>query len=287
LFAVIGGGITLTIVLVLIIGQCTGKQGDQSLRTKQQQTIAQPSSTAITPSNSSSSQNESIDTSVTSKNIKNAPDPAWKKAAKVPDLTSSGTDPTAIAASMEAKRVEKNQEQGYEGVKSPWTKSGYFTTGDKELDKSVKAFCDKYTTKGKSVSDNAYNTFCNITWSDYDEWEGNQYPHTYDWQVGYAKDFFSRGGNCFSMAAAIQWCMRYFGYADAHAELTYQERQSGGWLDHGLTWLTDSSSGDIKMIDSELSSKGWLMSPNSYNVEILDPTSNWEPRSSAFNVNRN
>ena len=285
--AVLGGGIVLVVALVLIVGQCTGKPSEQSSQTEQPQTTTQTSNSTSSSTNSDSSQNSSVDTTVTSADVKNAPDPAWKKAAKVPELTSSNTDPTAIAASTEAERIEKNEAEGYEGVESPWTKSGYFTTGDKDLDKQVKDFCDKYTTKGKSASDNAYNTFCNITWSDYDEWEGNQYPHVYDWQVDYAKDFFSRGGNCFSMAAAIQWCMRYFGYEDAHAELTYQERQSGGWLDHGLTWLTDPSSGEIKMIDSEMSSKGWMMSPNSYNVEILDPTSNWEPRSSAFNVNRN
>ena len=200
----------------------------------------------------------------------------------MPELTSDGTDPTAIAAQMEAERVAKNAEDGYEGVEDPWLDGGYFTTGDKDLDEQVKAFCDKYSTDGSSASDNAYNTFCNITWSDYDEWAGNQHPHTYDWTVQYAKDFFDRGGNCFSMASAVQWCLRYFGYSDAHAELTYQERQGGGWLDHGLTWVTDIESGEIRMVDSEMSSKGWMMQPHSYNVEILDPTGDWEPRSSAF-----
>ena len=217
----------------------------------------------------------------------NVPDPAWKQAAGVPELTKQGTDPTRIAAEKQAEREAANLANGYQGVKDSWVKGGYFTTGDKELDEMVKSFCDKHSTAGASAAENAQNTFNNITWSDYDEWEGNQYPNTYDWQVGYAKDFFQRGGNCFSMASAIQWCMRYFGYSDAHAELTYQQRQSGGWLDHGLTWLTDTASGEIRMIDSEQATKGWMMKPGSYNVEILDPTSNWEPRSSAFNVQRN
>lgn len=216
----------------------------------------------------------------------NVPDPAWKEAAGVDDLTSDGTDPTAEAAELEAERVAKNEAAGYEGVEDPWTDSGLFSTGDKELDQMVKEFCDSHTTKGQSASENAYNTFCNIYWSDYVEWEGNQHPHTYDWQVGYAKDFFDRGGNCFSMAAAIQWCLRYFGYSDAHAELTYQLRQSGGMLDHGLTWVTDLESGDIKMVDSEAAANGWMMKPNSYTVEILDPTGDWEPRSSAFTMDQ-
>ena len=215
------------------------------------------------------------------------PDPAWKQAAGVPDLTKQGTDPTRIAAEKQAERESANLAHGYRGVEDSWVKGGYFTTGDQELDEMVKAFCDKHSTAGNTAAQNAQNVFNNITWSDYVEWEGNQYPHVYDWQVAYAKDFFERGGNCFSMASAIQWCMRYFGYSDAHAELTYQERQSGGWLDHGLTWLTDVETGEIHMIDSEQASKGWMMKPHAYNVEILDPTSDWEPRSSAFNVQRN
>lgn len=212
------------------------------------------------------------------------PDPSWKTAAGVAELTSQGTDPTAIAAQMEADRVAANLAAGYRGVEDPWVEGGLFTTGDAELDELVKAFCDSHSSPDLDFSDNAYNTFCNITWSDYVEWEGNQHPHTYDWTVGYAKDFFTRGGNCFSMAAAIQYCLRYFGYSDAHCELTYQERQSGLWLDHGLTWVTNAKTGEVRMVDSEQAANGWMMAPNSYNVEILDPTGDWEPRSSAYDV---
>lgn len=238
--------------------------------------------TVLTPSDANATSSVSANATVASDDGSNVPNPAWKTAANVPDLTKSGTDPTAIAASMTSDRIRANEAQGYEGVEDPWVTSGRFTTGDKDLDSQVKKFCDAHATKGKSAWDNAYDTFCNITWSDYDEWEGNQHPHTYDWTVNYAKDFFSRGGNCFSMAAAMQWCLRYYGYSDAHAELTYQERQSGGWLDHGLTWVTDPQTGEIHMVDSELSTKGWMLPAGAYNVEVLDPTSDWEPRSSPF-----
>ena len=280
-----GIGILIIVVLVLVIGRCTAKPNEGDQQAAQQQAVSSASTTEAQSSGSSSSSSSS---SVSDADLDvKVPDPAWKKAAGVPDLTKQGTDPTKIAATMQAEREAANLKDGYKGVESPWVDGGYFTTGDKDLDKQVKDFCDKHSSKDKTVDENAYNTFCNITWSDYNEWEGNQYPRTYDWTVDYAKDFFSKGGNCFSMASAIQWCLRYFGYSDAHAELTYQERQSGMWLDHGLTWVTDKKSGEIKMVDSEMAANGWMMKPSSYSVEILDPTSNWEPRSSAFDVARN
>ncbi len=286
-----GVGVLLIVILVFAIARCTAKPSENSQQAEQQQQAAGTASTSEAQSNNSSSSGSgssasSGSTTVSEDDVK-VPDPAWKKAAGVPDLTKQGTDPTKIAATMQAEREAANLADGYKGVESPWIDGGYFTSGDKDLDKQVKEFCDKHSSKDKSVDENAYNTFCNITWSDYNEWEGNQYPRTYDWTVDYAKDFFSKGGNCFSMASAIQWCLRYFGYTDAHAELTYQERQSGLWLDHGLTWVTDKKSGEIKMVDSEMAANGWMMKPSSYSVEILDPTSNWEPRSSAFDVARN
>ncbi len=147
------------------------------------------------------------------------------------------------------------------GVEDPWSPTGYFTTGDSELDQMVKAYCDGQTQSGLDAGDNAYYTYLHISWIDYVEDDQNQRPWDVqgDWRVTYAKQCFTKmTANCYEFAAAVQYIMRYYGYADAIAEPCLVLKQSGAWGDHGLVFLT-SLDGRQCLIDTSLSSNGWLL----------------------------
>ena len=156
------------------------------------------------------------------------------------------------------------------GVEDPWSPTGYFTTGDAELDQLVKNYCDSQAQDGLDAGDNAYYTYLHISWIDYVENDQNQRPWDVegDWRVTYAKQCFTNmTANCYEFAAAIQYIMRYYGYADAIAEPCLVLRQSGNWGDHGLVFLT-SLDGRQCLIDASLSSNGWLLPATSLSYTL-------------------
>ena len=156
------------------------------------------------------------------------------------------------------------------GVEDPWSPTGYFTTGDAELDQLVKNYCDSQTQDGLDAGDNAYYTYLHISWIDYVENDQNQRPWDVegDWRITYAKQCFTNmTANCYEFAAAIQYIMRYYGYADAIAEPCLVLRQSGNWGDHGLVFLT-SLDGRQCLIDASLSSNGWLLPASSLSYTL-------------------
>lgn len=156
------------------------------------------------------------------------------------------------------------------GVEDPWSPTGYFTTGDAELDQLVKNYCDSQAQDGLDAGDNAYYTYLHISWIDYVENDQNQRPWDVegDWRITYAKQCFTNmTANCYEFAAAIQYIMRYYGYADAIAEPCLVLRQSGNWGDHGLVFLT-SLDGRQCLIDASLSSNGWLLPATSLSYTL-------------------
>lgn len=156
------------------------------------------------------------------------------------------------------------------GVEDPWSPTGYFTTGDAELDQLVKSYCDSQAQDGLDAGDNAYYTYLHISWIDYVENDQNQRPWDVegDWRITYAKQCFTNmTANCYEFAAAIQYIMRYYGYADAIAEPCLVLRQSGNWGDHGLVFLT-SLDGRQCLIDASLSSNGWLLPATSLSYTL-------------------
>lgn len=156
------------------------------------------------------------------------------------------------------------------GVEDPWSPTGYFTTGDAELDQLVKNYCDSQAQDGLDAGDNAYYTYLHISWIDYVENDQNQRPWDIegDWRITYAKQCFTNmTANCYEFAAAIQYIMRYYGYADAIAEPCLVLRQSGNWGDHGLVFLT-SLDGRQCLIDASLSSNGWLLPATSLSYTL-------------------
>ncbi len=186
--------------------------------------------------------------------------PAW------PDDVSSITDIFTFATTS----FDKDATYNNGGVEDPWSPTGYFTTGDAELDQMVKDYCDSNTNDGLDAGDNAYYTFLHISWIDYVESDRNQRPWDLpgDWRITYAKQCFSTmSANCHEFAAAVQYILRYFGYSDACAETCLVLRQSGNWGDHSLVFVT-SLDGRQSIIDTSLSSKGWLLSKDSMSYTL-------------------
>ncbi len=181
--------------------------------------------------------------------------PAW------PDDVSTVSDIFTFATTS----FDKDATYNNGGVEDPWSPTGYFTTGDAELDQMVKDYCDSNAQDGLDAGDNAYYTYLHISWIDYVESDRNQRPWDLpgDWRITYAKQCFSTmSANCHEFAAAVQYILRYYGYADACAETCLVLRQSGNWGDHSLVFVT-SLDGRASIIDTSMSSKGWLLSKDS------------------------
>ncbi len=181
--------------------------------------------------------------------------PAW------PDDVSTVSDIFTFATTS----FDKDATYNNGGVEDPWSPTGYFTTGDAELDQMVKDYCDSNAQEGLDAGDNAYYTYLHISWIDYVETDRNQRPWDLagDWRITYAKQCFSTmSANCHEFAAAVQYILRYYGYADACAETCLVLRQSGNWGDHSLVFVT-SLDGRPSLIDTSMSSKGWLLSKDS------------------------
>lgn len=164
-----------------------------------------------------------------------------------------------------------------EGVVSPWTESGYFSTGDSALDNYVKDFCDQHSTEGKSFEENAYDTNLVVsTQADYVERENNQSPWGPDWDVEYAKQFFEAGnsGNCYNFAAVTQFILQYFGYEDAEGQPCIVELESGNWGDHGLVFLTNKANGKRAIVDDAMGTNGWMLDIDVYNYDVRNINQN-------------
>ena len=245
------------IVLVLVISSCARGKGDNSSASE----AALVQTDATTGAATDAATTEAAATDSSSQTTLEKLTPATSTTKDVGDLYTYATT-----------SFDKYATYNNEGVADPWSPTGYFTTGDSELDTMVKEYCDAHTTEGSCAVDNAYNTYLNLSWIDYVEEDRNQDPWSVDgdWRVTYAKQCFStNSANCHEFAAAVQYILRYFGYADACAETCVVLRQSGNWGDHSLVFVTNTD-GRACIIDTSLSSNGWMLdsTAESYELEI-------------------
>ncbi len=197
--------------------------------------------------------------------------------------TSSASSSAASTASASASTASGSSAASgsaatqTQGVASPWTEDGTFTTGDSTLDKYIKDLCDKYSTDGKKFDENAYDTYIYVSRTDYIERENNQSPWGPNWDVEYAKQYFEEGntGNCYNYAAVVEYVLKYFGYSDAEAEPCVVGLESGSWGDHGLVFVTNKADNNKRcLIDSSLSANGWMLDADSYSYDIRNINQN-------------
>ena len=165
---------------------------------------------------------------------------------------------------------------GTEGVESPWTDNGRFSTGDSALDEYIKKLCDSHTESGATFDKGAYDTYIYVSRTDYVERENNQSPWGETWDVEYAKQYFEEGekGNCYNFAAVTEYVLKYFGYSDAEAEPCIVKLESGAWGDHGLVFVTNKVDGKQCMVDDALSADGWMLDINSYDFDVRNIAQN-------------
>lgn len=191
------------------------------------------------------------------------------------EASSSSSD--AESSSSSASGSESSSSGAQTGVVSPWTTSGYFSTGDSALDNYVKEFCDQHSTEGKSFDANAYDANLVIsTQADYVERENNQSPWGPDWDVEYAKQFFesNNSGNCYNFAAVTQFILQYFGYEDAEGQPCIVELESGNWGDHGLVFLTNKVDGKRAIVDDAMGTNGWMLDIDAYSYDVRNIAQN-------------
>lgn len=201
--------------------------------------------------------------------------PAEPDNAAVEASSSASADESSPSSS--SSESESSSSAAQAGVVSPWTTSGYFSTGDSALDNYVKEFCDQHSTEGKSFDANAYDANLVIsTQADYVERENNQSPWGPDWDVEYAKQFFesNNSGNCYNFAAVTQFILQYFGYEDAEGQPCIVELESGNWGDHGLVFLTDKTTGKRAIVDDAMGTNGWMLAIDTYSYDVRNINQN-------------
>lgn len=182
----------------------------------------------------------------------------------------------ASSSSSESASASESTTASQEGVESPWTDNGRFSTGDATLDSYIKKVCDEHSTEGASFDKNAYDTNIYVSQTDYVERENNQSPWGPDWDVEYAKQYFeaNNSGNCYNFAAVTQFVLQYFGYSDAEAQPCIVELESGNWGDHGLVFVTNKVDGKRAIVDDALSANGWMLDIDAYNYDVRNIAQN-------------
>lgn len=177
---------------------------------------------------------------------------------------------SSSASEGTSESTSSSTEASQEGVESPWTDNGRFSTGDAELDAYVKQVCDEHSTTGAPFDENAYNTNLFISQTDYIERASNQSPYGVGWDVEYAKQYFEKGnsGNCYNFCAVTQFVLRYFGYSDAEAQPCIVHLQSDSWGDHGLVFVTNKVNGQRCLVDDALSADGWMLDIDAYEYDV-------------------
>ena len=281
LYPIAAVGAVALLVIIALVGSCVAGNANKGY-------VQAESSQDSAPATSSTTDTTSADTSAgaTPSAAPAADIASGDGAAATSDTTAQSTidphdqtphdvdDVSTIAQedvwSYSTTSLNKDAAYNSGGVEDPWSPTGYFTTGDAELDQLVKNYCDSQAQDGLDAGDNAYYTYLHISWIDYVENDQNQRPWDVegDWRITYAKQCFTNmTANCYEFAAAIQYIMRYYGYADAIAEPCLVLRQSGNWGDHGLVFLT-SLDGRQCLIDASLSSNGWLLPASSLSYTL-------------------
>lgn len=187
------------------------------------------------------------------------------------DATATTTDATVSSDAATTSSSGTFKAQPGNGVKSPWTTSGTFTSGDATLDEEVKDFCDGIATSDMGQDTAALEVYKGISWSLYVERDDAQNPSGKDWRIEYARKYYEHdnSGNCYEFAAFLGYCLQYLGFDDAIGEAVIVQLQSGDWGDHGLVFVTNTD-GSKCLCDTSLGTNGWMLPISTYNYEIKD-----------------
>lgn len=185
--------------------------------------------------------------------------------------SSSSTNSSSNFSSSKEGDSSKNESAKGEGVDSPWTKSGKFTSGDAVLDSEVKAFCDSIANSSMDRDTAVLEVYKGVAWSEYVERDAAQHPSGKNWRTEFARMYYENGssGNCYEFAAFLSYCMQYMGFDDAKAEGVLIQLQGGGWGDHGIVYVT-SSDGTKCVCDTARGTDGWMLPESTYNVQMQD-----------------
>lgn len=193
-------------------------------------------------------------------------------AATTASETSANAEETSAEASLVGdvgSRVS-DQTSSAQGVEDPWVESGRFATGDAELDRMIKDFCDANSSSDLPLEENAFNAYCIASWYEFQERDNNQYPTGPNWDIEYAKQAIEEGSvNCYEQAAFGEYVLKYFGYEDAVAMPSFILRQSGEYGDHGLLYVTDRD-GRKCLCDPAFGANGWMLDADIYTVKAMD-----------------
>ena len=203
--------------------------------------------------------------------------PRITESENAPAVSSSTQTEQAAESSSTASASESSSTAAEpEGVESPWTESGYFSTGNEQLDNKIKQLCDEYTTPGANYAENAHNANMAVVVSDYIERANNQSPWGETWDVEYALQWFdeNNSGNCYNFAAMTEYILKYFGYEDAEAEPCVVHLQSGNWGDHGLVFVTNRENNEWSLVDDALGADGWMLEGDVYEFDVRNIAQN-------------
>lgn len=196
--------------------------------------------------------------------------------ALAPKQDSSESAASADATASQSAAASSAAAATTQGVSSPWTDDGRFSTGDSALDNYIKELCDEQAAPGTTFDKGAYDTYIYVSRTDYIERENNQSPWGENWDIEFAKQYFEEGrsGSCYNFAAVTEFVLKYFGYSDAEAEPCIVKLESGAWGDHGLVFVTNKVDGNRCIVDDALSANGWMLDINAYDYDVRNINQN-------------
>lgn len=192
-----------------------------------------------------------------------------------PAIDDTTTTPAVVDPQVEASSSNIDV---YDGVEDPWVASNRFSTGNKDLDVQVKEFCDALTVEGATAQENAQTVYNTIVWSEYEERAEGDKPSGSDWDIAAARHYFDGGtpsegkggtGDVYEFAAAVSFCLRYFGYSDALAIPVLRGTTSTGQTSSALVIVTDEF-GQSCVCDPTLSGNGWMLERGLYDIVVED-----------------
>lgn len=198
----------------------------------------------------------------------------------MPPPVAQANEEPQVSAEQEAQvAASSSHPEAYNGVEDKWVPEGVFTTGNRELDQQVKQFCDALTVEGASVRENAHTAYNTIVWSNYEDRSADEAPTGNDWAINAAQHFFSTGdpekgisgtGDVYEFAAAVGFCMRYFGFYDAITVPVIGSVSSGSSSGGGALVLVSDEYGQPCVCDPQLTGDGWMLDRELYDIVVDD-----------------
>ena len=193
----------------------------------------------------------------------------------MPQTVGETTAQSSVVPSEQVLASSSNPDS-YAGLEDKCLASGLFTTGNKELDKQVQEFCDALTVEGSSARDNANTVFNTIVWSSYEERGPNEYPSGTEWTIASARHYFAGAtpaegqpgsGDVYDFAAAIAYCLRYFGFYDALAVPIVKGTLATGQTNSALV-IVSNEYGLPCVCDPTLAAEGFMLDRGLYTIVV-------------------